>query len=1012
MKVRSLFALPAVMAAVWTVAPAVTPMNAQVRDNAGFRRFSIPRNDDGSGPAVTLPFTVNFFGRLRSTVWVNNNGNITFDGPLATYTPFGLVGVHSEIIAPFFADVDTRGLRSALVTYGDDVINGRRAFGANYINVGYFASHDDKLNSFQVVLIERPDTGDANFDLEFNYARITWETGDASGGVNGFGGVPAAVGWSNGSGDPGTSFELPGSRVPGSFLDSGSHALIRNRQSSTSVGRYVYRARGGVILPGLTVSTGCPLPNATLGSPYRFAFTAIGSQPPYLWSALADPGATLPPGLGFGQDGVLSGTPASAGDYAFTAIVKATDEDGETTVSRRCTLTVDPPRISITSACPLPSGIVGTRYQTRLSATGGPGPFQFALLDSDVPGLALSQDGVLSGEPVFPGTYRILIKASTKTDGALPATKLCSLEITPASMTFAPNTCPLPTGTGGVPYAIRLDELVRGGIPPYRFTAEGSLPTGLALTPSGFVTGTPSVPEYWPFTLRVTDSRGVTGTLGCGISIVFPEVRIMSACPLPAGRTGVSYSQRLTATGGNGPYNWTLIGTLPAGLRLSQDGQISGTPLTAGPNLFRLVAVDGRGQPGSTGCSLTVNRGEFAIASCPLQTGYQNESYSQLLSAAGGVEPYSWTALSNLPTGLSLSPSGFLSGTPRTPGTTPVSLRVTDQSGQSVSANCNLTVLPPALRFTSACPLPVARFATDYSATLTAAGGVEPYNFTALTALPAGLSLHSNGVVDGRASALGGFPFLLRVTDSRNSSTIAECAVAVSLPDLPDVRISGLPSTVGPATSGVRANVELAAPYAVQIDGRVSLTATPDTNSASGLVNRPDPIVRFNNGQTSAPFSIPAGQRQAAVTLSSTGTVAGTIGLQVTDLSAQEINLGAIATPGITRVPRQVPTLTDACYGQNSDGFFVQVTGVSTTRELQRADISFSAGGGSNVFSVDLSGAATEFFSGDESVRTGGAFTLRAAFRYDGNAANLGSATVTVTNSIGTTGSRTAQRCQ
>src|SRR5260370_18237441 len=119
---------PAAMAVVLSTGA----LSAQtIRPNPGFRTNSVPRNDDGSSPVVKLPFAINFFGKTRDSGWVNNNGNITFDAPLSTYTPFGLVGTAREIIAPFFADVDTRALGSALVTYGADTVVGRPAFGAN-----------------------------------------------------------------------------------------------------------------------------------------------------------------------------------------------------------------------------------------------------------------------------------------------------------------------------------------------------------------------------------------------------------------------------------------------------------------------------------------------------------------------------------------------------------------------------------------------------------------------------------------------------------------------------------------------------------------------------------------------------------------------------------------------------------------------------------------------------------------------------------------------------------------
>ena len=166
-----------------------------VRSNPGFTAASIPRNDDGStDTAIDLGFDVNFFGANFRTAFVNNNGNITFGGPLSTFTPEGLVASPLRIIAPFWADVDTRASRSALVTYGRDIVDGRPAFGANWVNVGYFGTHDDKLNSFQLVLIDRSDIAPGDFDVEFNYDRIEWETGDASGGSGGLGGTPPPAG--------------------------------------------------------------------------------------------------------------------------------------------------------------------------------------------------------------------------------------------------------------------------------------------------------------------------------------------------------------------------------------------------------------------------------------------------------------------------------------------------------------------------------------------------------------------------------------------------------------------------------------------------------------------------------------------------------------------------------------------------------------------------------------------------------------------------------------------------
>jgi len=217
-----------------------------VRTDAGFTSNILTRNDDGSTGSVSLPFTFNFFGVNENHLFVNNNGNVTFDSALGTFTPFPLLTTATKIIAPFFADVDTRNLASDQVKYGTSTVNGHAAFGVNWdgLGVGYYANHADKLNSFQLVLIDRSDTGAGNVDIEFNYRQIQWETGDASGGSNGLGGSSARVGYSNGVD---ASFELAGSAHPGSFLDSNSTTGLIHTSNVGLDGRFVFEAREGTV---------------------------------------------------------------------------------------------------------------------------------------------------------------------------------------------------------------------------------------------------------------------------------------------------------------------------------------------------------------------------------------------------------------------------------------------------------------------------------------------------------------------------------------------------------------------------------------------------------------------------------------------------------------------------------------------------------------------------------------------------------------------------------------------
>lgn len=207
-------------------------------------------NDDAATGALALGFNANFFGNTYATTYISNNGYLTFNSGQSAYTPGGLgTGYNGQpIIAAFFGDVDTRG--AGTTTYGYGTYNGRTAFGATWTAVGYYNQGTDKLNTFQILLTDRSDTGLGNFDIYYNYDQIQWETGSASGGEDGLGGISAAVGFNAGNGNAaGTFFELDGSRVPGTFLDNGTAPLI-NTTNNGNPGQLLFQVRnGGVIVP-------------------------------------------------------------------------------------------------------------------------------------------------------------------------------------------------------------------------------------------------------------------------------------------------------------------------------------------------------------------------------------------------------------------------------------------------------------------------------------------------------------------------------------------------------------------------------------------------------------------------------------------------------------------------------------------------------------------------------------------------------------------------------------------
>jgi MYXO-CTERM domain-containing protein len=231
---------------------------AAVRTNAGFNSNTLAPNDDGSTGFVSFGFSgaVNFFGVNYTGGWVNNNGNLTFDSPLSTFTPFNILTTGRPMLAPFFADVDTRAAGDP-VRYGTSTVDGHDAFGVNWVNVDFFSSNPahTERNSFQLVVIDRSDRGAGDFDFEFNYDCIEWEAGQASGGNSdgdwiGPGGGPARAGWSNGVLD---AFEIAGSGVDNAFLSSTGDCLdgflVANSLNSNVAGRWRFSVVNGMVMP-------------------------------------------------------------------------------------------------------------------------------------------------------------------------------------------------------------------------------------------------------------------------------------------------------------------------------------------------------------------------------------------------------------------------------------------------------------------------------------------------------------------------------------------------------------------------------------------------------------------------------------------------------------------------------------------------------------------------------------------------------------------------------------------
>ena len=277
------------------------------------------------------------------------------------------------------------------------------------------------------------------------------------------------------------------------------------------------------------------------------------------------------------------------------------------------------------------------------------------------------------------------------------------------------------------------------------------------------------------------------------------------------GAVGTAYSKTLTSSGGTSPYTYAITsGALPPGITLSA-GVLSGTPTNAGTYNFTVSVTDSSSTlcSGSSNLSITVNCPAITVSSAPstLLNGSVGVSYSASFSATSGNGPYTFSSTGTLPSGLTLTSAGTLSGTPTAASTYSFSIVATDIYGCTGShsynitmANCTAITLSPA---SPAPGLPGGTVGTPYSQNITASGGNSgSFAFTSTGTLPAGLTLTSpnstTATLSGTPTTPGTYNFNVIATD--NGSGCQQSIAYTVIISCPTITLSSLTSgTAGTA---------------------------------------------------------------------------------------------------------------------------------------------------------------------------------------------------------------------
>ena len=478
-------------------------------------------------------------------------------------------------------------------------------------------------------------------------------------------------------------------------------------------------------------------------------------------------------------------------------------------------------------------------YYARVSRSGGFTPNDYLLSISKNcaggggGGAALADLSVTKSDapdPVVPN-HNIVYTITVANGGPNAAEDATLTDVIPANTTFqslsaaAGWSCTTPSigGTG----TVSCSNATYGVSPSDPFTltvkVNGGLSDGTVITNTVDVSASTQDPD--------TSNNTATATT----STQCPAITL-SPSTLPAGQAGVSYSQTISASAGTSPYSFGITsGALPSGLTLDSGGSLSGTPTVSGAFNFTVTATDADGCTGSHAYSLFICA-VISVLPASLPDGSIGQAYSQTLTGNGGTGPYSFVLASGtLPTGLSLSTGGTISGTPTTIGSFNFTVQATDSNGCAGTQSYSIAICAPIT--VSPATLPDGLVGQPYNQTVSASGGTLPYAYSATGTLPPGVTLNSGtGDLTGTPTTFGSFNFTITATDA-NLCTGSQAYTVGTCP-----AISSTPATLPAGDSG---------------------QAYSQTLTGAG-------------GAGPYTFSVVAGSLPASLTLSASGTISGT----------------------------------------------------------------------------------------------------------------------------------------
>jgi sugar lactone lactonase YvrE len=506
-----------------------------------------------------------------------------------------------------------------------------------------------------------------------------------------------------------------------------------------------------------------------------------------------------------------------------------------------------------------------------------------------------------------------------------PAT--VSITVSAPVISVTPTT--LASGTVGSVYSQTLSA--SGGAAPYTFSpsvASGALPTGLALSSSGAITGTPTAACTCTFTVSGTDSSTAThasftsSTISLTVAAILPGApTIGSATP---GNAQATVSFTPPASSGGGTITSYTVTSSPGGLTGSGPASpITVTGLTNGTSYtFTVTATNSAGTGPASVPSNAITPAALPVAGSSSATvAYNSNANTIPLNLSGGA-PTSVAIASAASHGTATASGTSISYTPTAGffGSDSFTYTATNGTGTSPAGTVSITISAPTITI-SPTTLASGTYGTPYSQSLLASGGQAPYTFATTPAsgsLPAGITLASSGAITGTPTAAGTYTFTVSGTDSSTPSPAPFTSASITLTI--GAILPGAP-IVGTATAG---------------NAQATVTFTPPSSLGGDAIVRHTPFQPELNGSgstttytaTSSPGGVTGSSTSSPILV--TGLTNGTT-YTFTIAATNSAGTGPSSAPTNAVTPQASQTITFANPGPQVYGSTPTVTATASS---------------------------------------------------------------------------------